>query len=88
MTYKCTASLPVVASNFPLWKEIVEGNRCGITVDPLDPKAIAQAIEYLFTHSEEARQMGENGRRAVEEQYNWDREGAKLLKLYEELLRR
>ena len=82
------AGLPVVASNFPLWKEIVEGNRCGITVDPLDPKAIAQAIEYLLTHPEEARQMGENGRRVVEEKYNWDREGAKLLKLYEELLRR
>jgi len=82
------AGLPVVASNFPLWKEIVEGNRCGITVNPLDPKEIAQAIEYLLTHPEEARQMGENGRRAVEEKYNWDREGQKLLKLYEELLRR
>ena len=81
------AGLPVVASNFPLWKEIVEGNRCGITVDPLDPKAIAQAIEYLLAHPEEARQMGENGRRAVVEQYNWEQEKGKLLKLYEKLLR-
>ena len=80
------AGLPVVASNFPLWKEIVEGNRCGITVDPLDPKAIAQAIEYLLTHPEEARQMGKNGRRAVKERYNWEREGENLLKLYGELL--
>jgi glycosyltransferase involved in cell wall biosynthesis len=30
--------------------------------------------------------MGENGRRAVEERYNWGREGEKLLRLYEELL--
>ena len=82
------AGLPVVASNFPLWKEIVEGNRCGITVDPLDPKAIAQAIEYLLTHPEEARQMGENGRRAVVEKYNWEQEKEKLLNLYEELLKR
>jgi len=81
------AGLPVVASNFPLWKEIVEGNRCGITVDPLDPKAIAQAIEYLLTHPEEARRMGENGRRAVEKKYNWEREKEKFLKLYEELLK-
>jgi glycosyltransferase involved in cell wall biosynthesis len=81
------AGLPVVASNFPLWKEIVEGNRCGVTVDPLDPKAIAQAIEYLLTHPEEAHQMGENGRRAVEEKYNWEREKEKLLELYEQLLK-
>ena len=80
--------LPVVASNFPLWREIVEGNSCGICVDPLDPKAIAQAIEYLLAHPEEARRMGENGRRAVVEKYNWNMEGKKLLKLYEELLRR
>jgi glycosyltransferase involved in cell wall biosynthesis len=80
------AGLPVVASNFLLWKEIVEGNRCGITVDPLDPKAIAQAIEYLLTHPEEARQMGENGRQAVEEKYNWKKEAEKLLALYKELV--
>ena len=80
------AGLPVVASDFPLWKEIVEGNRCGITVDPLDPKAIARAIEYLLTHPEEARRMGENGRRAVEEKYNWGKEAEKLVRLYRNLL--
>ena len=76
----------MAVSNFSLWKGIVEGNRCGITVDPLGPKEIAQAIEYLLTHPEEARQMGENGRRAVEEKYNWEKETEKLLALYEELL--
>ena len=79
--------LPVIASNFPLWKEIIEGNKCGLTVDPLDPKEIAQAIEYLLEHPEERKRMGENGRRAVEEKYNWEIEGQKLLKLYEELLK-
>ncbi|MBC7080576.1 MAG: glycosyltransferase family 4 protein [Methanothrix sp.] len=83
-----SAGLPVVASDFPLWKEIVEGNECGITVNPLDPKEIAQAIEYLLTHPEEAQEMGQNGRQAVLEKYNWEREAAKLLKLYEELLSR
>ncbi|MEM0488465.1 MAG: glycosyltransferase family 4 protein [Candidatus Bathyarchaeia archaeon] len=80
------AGLPVVASNFPLWREIVEGNQCGLCVDPLDPKAIAQAIEYLITHPEEARKMGERGRRAVEERYNWEREVQKLLALYRRVL--
>lgn len=82
------AGLPVVASNFPLWREIVEGNNCGLCVDPLNPEAIAEAIEYLITHPEEARKMGENGRRAVEEKYNWEKEAQKLLALYEGVLSR
>lgn len=44
------AELSVVASNFPLWREIVEGNNCGLTVDPLDPGEIARAIEYLIDY--------------------------------------
>jgi len=79
------AKLPIVTSNFPLWKDIIDGNHCGLVVDPLDSKEIAEAIEYLIIHPEEARRMGENGRRAVVEKYNWLREGENLLRLYEEL---
>ena len=80
-----SAGIPIIASDFPLWKEIIEENQCGICVDPLDPQAIAQAIEYITTHLNEAKQMGENGRKAVEEKYNWTREEDKLLLLYKEL---
>ncbi len=77
--------LPVVASNFPMWKEIVEGNKCGICVDPLDPKEIAEAINYIISNPKEAEQMGENGRKSVLEKYNWGIEEKKLFKVYEEL---
>jgi len=77
-----SAGLPVIASNFPLWKEIVEGNKCGLTVNPLSPKEIAEAIRYLLAHPEEARKMGENGRKAVLEKYNWDNESRKLMVFY------
>lgn len=76
------AGVPVIASNFPLWREIVEGNDCGLCVDPLDPAAIARAIDYLVTHPGEAERMGRNGQRAVQEKYNWSIEEAKLLQLY------
>lgn len=80
------AGLPVIASNFPLWREIIEGNRCGICVDPTKPEDIVKAVEYLIDHPEESQRMGENGRKAVLEKYNWEMEGKKILKLYNKLL--
>jgi glycosyltransferase involved in cell wall biosynthesis len=82
------AGLPVIASNFPLWKEIVEGNNCGLTVDPLKPAEIARAVEYLVEHPPEARKMGRNGRKAASEKYNWENESQKLIELYDNLLKR
>ncbi|MFH1562470.1 MAG: glycosyltransferase family 4 protein [Nitrospirota bacterium] len=77
--------LPVIASNFPLWKEIVEGNNCGVCVNPLNPREIAKAVEYLIDHPDEAKRMGENGRKAVEERYNWELMEERLIKLYKDL---
>jgi glycosyltransferase involved in cell wall biosynthesis len=76
------AGLPVIASNFPLWKQIIEGNQCGFCVDPLKPEAIADAIDYLVNHPGVAQQMGRNGHKAVLEKYNWCIEEQKLLGLY------
>jgi glycosyltransferase involved in cell wall biosynthesis len=79
------AGVPVIASNFPRWKEIVEGNRCGVCVDPLDTAAIASAIDSLIGNPALAAQMGANGRRAVLERFNWKDEEAALLKFYNDL---
>lgn len=78
--------LPVIASHFPLWREIVEGHRCGVTVDPTDPAAIARAIEFLLARPELRRAMGQNGRQAIRTRFNWDHEKTGLLQLYADLL--
>ncbi len=79
------AGLPVIASNFPLWVEIVEKNKCGLLVDPMEPSDISNAILWVIDNPKEAREMGENGRRAVLEKYNWANEEKKLIKLYNTL---
>ena len=76
--------IPFVASDFPHWRELGEG--AGVFVNPLDPQAIAQAIDWLLMHPEEAEAMGQRGRERVLKEYNWDAEAQKLLKLYERLL--
>jgi glycosyltransferase involved in cell wall biosynthesis len=77
-----SSGIPVIASNFPLWRDIIEGNQCGLCVDPHDPRAIAAAIDYLVMNPTIAQAMGENGHRAVLEKYNWSVEAARLTDFY------
>ncbi len=77
--------IPVIASDFPVWREILDQHDCGLCVDPLNPQEIAGAINSLLTDHERAAEMGANGRRAVEEVYNWQNEERKLLDLYQEM---
>jgi glycosyltransferase involved in cell wall biosynthesis len=84
--YMC-AGIPAIVSNSDMLSEIVNGAQCGLLVDPFRPDQIAEAIDYLVTHPDEARRMGENGRKAVVERYNWHIEEQKLLNFYDDLLR-
>jgi len=81
-----SAGIPVIASRFPLWEKLIQETGCGLCCDPLNPEEIAGAIQWVFDHTEEARSMGERGRKAVYEKYNWETESKKLLNLYEKLL--
>lgn len=83
-----SAGIPVIASNFPLWREIIEGNDCGITVDPRDLNAIAAAIDSLVRNPSRAQTMGQNGREAVERYYNWQPEFDKLIAFYSSAVNR
>jgi glycosyltransferase involved in cell wall biosynthesis len=80
-----SAGLPVIASNFPLWQDIVRDNECGICVDPLNIEEIAKAIENILNNPDLAAEMGAKGRRAIEEKYNWEKESERLIELYESL---
>lgn len=73
-----SSGIPIITSDFPLWREIVEGNHCGICVNPLDPIEIANAINYIIRNVDSAELMGINGQRAIKEKYNWEVEEEKL----------
>lgn len=76
------AGLPVIVSDFPRWREPIDQYKCGIAVNPLDTAEIARAIGELLRDPERAQAMGERGRMAVQERYNWDTEARSLLALY------
>jgi glycosyltransferase involved in cell wall biosynthesis len=82
--YMC-AGLPVIASDLPGCREIVQTSRCGLLVNPMDPRQVAQAIAYIFMYPEEAAEMGRRGFKAVQQRYNWASEEKSLLALYQRL---
>lgn len=80
------AGIPVIASDFPLWRRVLQGTDCTIFVDPLRPEAIAGAILYVLNNPAECERMGRNGREAVRASFNWDSQARELVKLYRGLL--
>ena len=79
------AGLPVIVSDYPFMRRSVQQDDFGIAVDPDDVQAVAQAIGAILSDPQRAQQMGENGRQAVLQKYNWDIELKKLLELYDSL---
>ena len=81
------SSIPVIASDFPFYRDLLSTCNCAIFVDPLNSKAIADAIMKLLSDNTLAQKMGEDGKKAVIESFNWSVEEEKLFKAYEAIIR-
>ncbi len=81
-----SVGIPIICSDFPVWRRFIEKYQCGITVDPSNPEAIRNAIDYIKKNPLEASRMGNNGKEAVMKELNWDLEEMKLVEWYKELM--
>ena len=78
--------IPAVVSDFPLWRTIIQDAESGVVVNPLDVRAIAEVIGSLLRDKETRKRMGEAGRTAIHETYNWNQEERKLIACYQDLI--
>lgn len=78
------AGLPIVASDFPEFRRIVEGEDVGIVCDTADPQAIASAVRTILGDPALADRYRRNARAAAT-RYTWEIEAAKLTGLYARL---
>ena len=81
------AGIPVIASDFSYWRALIEKEDCALFVNPLKPKEISEGIKKLIENKELAAKMGSNGRQAVIEKFNWNKEEKQLLAFYEQILK-
>jgi len=80
------AGRPVILAIDGVIREVVEGSAAGVYVPPGDPQALAEAIQYLATHQQEAREMGLHGRQTVEDRFDRSVLAGRLARLMEQMV--
>lgn len=74
--------IPVITSDFPLYKKVVSSADCGILIEPTNTRALADAMLFILTNREHANKMGKNGQKAINHYYNWETEAERLVNFY------
>ncbi|MCI2266956.1 glycosyltransferase family 4 protein [Sediminivirga luteola] len=81
------AGVPVIASDFPLWREIITSSDCGVVVDPNSPEQAAEALKRYAESPELLERHSRNARRLALSRFNWSSEAAALVAVYRKILR-
>jgi glycosyltransferase involved in cell wall biosynthesis len=76
------AGLPVICTDFDLWKNIIDKHKCGLYVEPNNENDLNNAINFLINNKEIAFKMGQNGRNAILTEYNWNNEEIKYISVF------
>jgi glycosyltransferase involved in cell wall biosynthesis len=79
---------PVIASNIPGVRTVVDHGQDGLLVPPNDPDALCQAISTILGDTATHQQMARYGRAKVAAHYSWERIGARLDLIYQSVLER
>ena len=79
------AGLPVIVSDIPVMNTIVDETGCGYKVDPFRPDDIAAVYRKVLDNEDLNREMGDRGRKAVLEKYNWESQIPVLLDVYKKV---
>jgi len=80
------AGIAILASDFPHWRTITDPTECAKYVDPKNSAEIQRVLLQMLDNPAETRQMGMNGKLAVQTNYNWKSEFEKLQAFYHKLI--
>lgn len=81
------SGIPIIASDFPYWKKLISEANCCLFVEPSNPNAIAEAINWIFEHPNEAKKMGQRGKEFAMKNFSWETELQSLASCYKQVLK-
>ena len=77
---------PVIACRGEGIEDVVTDGETGLLVKPRDVDSLAEAIRFLLDHSDKAKTIGEQARSLVLENYTWEKNAERTLRVYKEVL--
>ena len=78
--------IPVVASDIPVIRELIENNTTGFLVPPDRPEVLGRKIRTLLESPAQLKKVGMNGKKAIEKKYLWEYQEDKMKEVYKTLL--
>ncbi len=84
LTRAFACSLPVVASDIPGYREVLDP-AASVAVPPDDPDALVEAVAAIVADEERRRALGEAAREIASERYAWPRIAGRLVEIYEQV---
>jgi glycosyltransferase involved in cell wall biosynthesis len=80
------AGVPVVQPASGVFPELLDMTGGGVLCEPNNAKALAESFESLLLDPEQARQLGQQGRKAVHEKFNIEQTAQDLMRIYAEVI--
>lgn len=85
--YECLHfGVPLLCSDFPLWRKFVEQHECGVVVPAGDPSAVLDVLDEWHKHPDRYQRLAENAQEASS-QYRWEPIGERVVGIYRDLVR-
>lgn len=78
---------PVIAYKNEGAEDFIKDKETGLLVKPKDIDSLAEAIDFLLSNPQKAREIGEKARKLVFENYIWDQVIQRIIKIYREILK-
>ena len=78
------AGVPILVSDLPEMRRLVEEYDCGVVCDSITPDGIVSGLKKLL--SKDLKQLGKNARKMAED-HSWEIQEKKLLSLYTRILK-
>jgi glycosyltransferase involved in cell wall biosynthesis len=78
--------LPVISTNVGGIPEFLVDNQNGFVIEPRDPTQLTQRLLTLLQDAKLAKEMGDRGRKLIEEKFDWRLITAQVIDLYHKLL--